>query len=153
MLDRHAWGHRYFAHAAAGFMATQDFEKLFYSTGADLRRFLSGRIACPHTVSDMMQEAFLKLMGAPPTTDIRNARAYLFRIAANLVINYGTRRREPIVPVLDEDGALSRDLSDERTPERIVDGSRRLRHVMEAIASLPPRCKEVFILYPTSPPY
>ncbi|BCA56539.1 ECF sigma factor [Nitrospira sp. KM1] len=129
-------------------MAAQDYEQLFHSAGDDLRRFLSRRITCPHAVSDMMQEAFLKLMGAQPATDIKDPRAYLFRIAANLAINHGTRRRDVAPPsaVSNSTEALP-EVSDERTPERVVEGNRQLRRVMDAIESLPERCKEVFILY------
>lgn len=130
-------------------LPVQDFEELFHSARNDLRRFLSRRVACPHTVSDLMQEAFLKLMGAPPATDIRDPRAYLFRIAANIAINHGRSSRETLLPAcaptLSDERSL--EIVDERTPERVLDGNRQLQRVMEAIESLPPRCKEVFVLY------
>jgi len=54
--------------------AKERFEQLFYSTADDLRRFLSRRIACPHTVADVMQEVFLKLMGAQTTGKLEMRR-------------------------------------------------------------------------------
>lgn len=130
-------------------MTSHDVEQLFLSAGDDLRRFLSRRIACPHTVSDLMQEAFLKLMGRQPAAEIRDPRGYLFRIASNLAINHGTRRRDldALSSEPDSGPAADRALRDDRTPERVVAGPDRLRRVMEAIESLPSRCKEVFILY------
>ncbi|NUN93421.1 MAG: hypothetical protein HUU04_06550, partial [Verrucomicrobiae bacterium] len=107
------------------------------SAGDDLRRFLSRRIACPHTVSDLMQEAFLKLMGRQPAAEIRDPRGYLFRIASNLAINHGTRRRDldALSSEPDSGPAADRSLRDDRTPERVVAGADRLRRVMEAIES------------------
>ncbi len=129
-------------------MATLDFEQLFRFASGDLRRYLSRRVTCPHTVSDLIQEAFVKLMGASPATDIRDARAYLFRTATNLAINHGTRQRETTVASAHEPGAETvLEGTDVRTPDRVVDGIHRLQRVMTAIDGLPPRCKEVFILY------
>ena len=130
-------------------MAAQDYERLFHSAGDDLRRFLSRKVSCPHTVADIMQEAFLRLMGAQPSTDIRDPRAYLFRIAANLAINHVTRGKDTIDPcdVEQASSATASALSEERTPERVVQGNQQLQRVMEAIDGLPSRCKTVFILY------
>lgn len=130
-------------------MAALDFEQLFRFAAGDLRRFLSRRISCPHTVSDLIQEAFVKLMGASPLTEIRDARAYLFRTAANLAVNHGMRQRETTVSHLTHEPGSEIVLEgiDVRTPDRVVDGIRRLHRVMAAIDGLPPRCKEVFILY------
>ncbi|MGC4097118.1 MAG: sigma-70 family RNA polymerase sigma factor [Nitrospira sp.] len=130
-------------------MAALDFEQLFRFASGDLRRYLSRRISCPHTVSDLIQEAFVKLMGASPLTEIRDARAYLFRTAANLAVNHGTRQRETTVSssTHEPDSETVLEGVDVRTPDRVVDGIRGLHRVMAAIDDLPPRCKEVFILY------
>src|SRR5262249_38484360 len=88
-------------------------------------------------------------MSASPFTEIRDARAYLFRTAANLAVNHGMRQRETTVSHLPHEpgSAIVLEGTDVRTPDRVVDGMRQLQRVMNVIDCLPPRCKEVFILY------
>lgn len=96
-----------------------------------------------------MQEAFLRLMGAQPSGDIRDPRAYLFRIAANLAINHASRRKNTVDPTEAEERPSldTKALSEERTPERVVQGNQQLQRVMTAIDNLPNRCRTVFVLY------
>lgn len=128
-------------------MAALDFEQLFRFASGDLRRFLSSRISSPHTVSDLIQEAFVKLMSASPLTEVRDARAYLFCTAANLAINHGTRQRETTVSSSGHEASSETVLeeADVRTPDRVVNVIQQLQRIMNVIDCLPPRCKEVFI--------
>ena len=53
---------------------------------ADLRAFLSARCGDPAEADDLLQELWLKVAGLP-SGPIANGRAYLFRVANNLVLD------------------------------------------------------------------
>lgn len=76
---------------------------------------------------------------------VGNVRAFLYRIARNLVID-GARERGKWSPwVLDEGlGGLIAD--DAPSAERAVLARDGLRLLLELVESLPPRCREVFAL-------
>ena len=49
---------------------------------------------------DILQEIFVKLYRSPPAEDVRNPRAYIFRMARNLAID-GAKKRKPDVSLDD----------------------------------------------------
>jgi RNA polymerase sigma-70 factor (ECF subfamily) len=53
---------------------------------SDLRRFLAARCGDPAEAEDLLQELWLKV-AALPSGPIANGRAYLFRVANNLVLD------------------------------------------------------------------
>ncbi|GAB7555456.1 RNA polymerase sigma factor [Novosphingobium sp. 11B] len=95
--------------------------------------------------ADIVQETWARAI--PPLREgkVENVRAFLYRIARNLVID-GARERGKWSPwVLDEDlGGLIAD--DAPSAERALLGRDRLRLLLELVESLPPRCREVFAL-------
>ena len=62
---------------------------------AALLRFLAARCGDPAEAEDLLQELWLKIATAP-TGPIANGRAYLFRIANNLVLDRARRRRRGV---------------------------------------------------------
>ncbi len=68
-----------------------DFAGLYVSERGQLRRLIHRIVANRTTTEDLVQDAFVKLMG-PSKSAIKNEKAYLARIARNLAIDH--RRRE-----------------------------------------------------------
>lgn len=95
--------------------------------------------------SDIVQETWARAI--PPLREgkVENVRAFLYRIARNLVID-GARDRGKWSPwVLDEDlGGLIAD--DAPSAEQAVLARDQLRVLLELVESLPPRCREIFAL-------
>jgi RNA polymerase sigma-70 factor (ECF subfamily) len=95
--------------------------------------------------SDIVQETWARAI--PPLREgrVENVRAFLYRIARNLVID-GARDRGKWSPwALDEDlGGLIAD--DAPSAEQAVLARDRLRVLLELVESLPPRCREIFAL-------
>lgn len=95
--------------------------------------------------SDIVQETWARAI--PPLREgrVENVRAFLYRIARNLVID-GARDRGKWSPwVVHEDlGGLIAD--DAPSAEQAVLASDRLRVLLELVESLPPRCREIFAL-------
>jgi RNA polymerase sigma-70 factor (ECF subfamily) len=107
---------------------------------AALRAFVSRRISDQHEVDDLVQEACTRLIARSQEQVLEEPRAYLFRIAANLITDRH-RRAAPMTALID----------DQLPPVRAVqeDGRRvaDLQAALEAaLDELGPRCRMVFIL-------
>lgn len=100
-------------------------------------RFLLRSTGEPETAEDLTQEVFLRAVRSAPELDgDPGARAWLFRVARNLLIDRARRseRRPP-----------SRSL--ETAPDHATPGSAGLRLELErALAALDPTDREVFLM-------
>jgi RNA polymerase sigma-70 factor (ECF subfamily) len=108
----------------------------------ELVRHVARRFGNRNLADDIAQD----LQSAPALPDIRNARAYLFRTANNLAIDYMRRdatqaRRFPSIDL--DDGIAAQTPS----PESVLDYKQRYALLEKAVAELPPRCREVFLLH------
>jgi len=113
---------------------------------SDLLRFIARRFGLSSLAADIAHDLYLKLCRTEATEKIRDPRAYLFSMAANLATDHlrvEARRSE----ILAEAGALVPVQTDELTPERHALARAELAHLEAAIEALPERCREVFCLY------
>jgi RNA polymerase sigma-70 factor (ECF subfamily) len=111
-----------------------DVDVLFAAHRAGVFRYLCRIVGRPETAQDLTQEVFLRVSRAPvPEADAAGRRAWVFRIARNLALNYvrDTRHdrgpadpREGAAPAVQELGAAIR----------------------QALAALPPLDRDVFLL-------
>lgn len=73
--------------------------------GEELYRFLLKRLRRRHEAEDLLQSVYLRFLQTPHTELVRQPRAYLYRIATNLISEFTLRnRREPVL--YDSDAAL-----------------------------------------------
>jgi RNA polymerase sigma-70 factor (ECF subfamily) len=107
---------------------------------------LRGRGNRAGDAEDIAQDACVRALGLTQREAVRDPVHYLMRIARNLFVDrQRSRKRE---------SALFRSLGDVEPkagnavdPERILAGKQDLRHVLAAIETLPPRCREAFTLH------
>ena len=108
-----------------------------------LTRRLRGLSDARQTAEDLAQEAYIRLaqVGAP----VLDARALLFRIAANLAHNHAKveRRRAALRQEAQE---LLWERDDQVTPERHAVAEDALRRTAIAVAALPPRARQILVL-------
>jgi RNA polymerase sigma-70 factor (ECF subfamily) len=108
--------------------------------------FFSRRIANAGDAEEMAQEVFFRLAKRPDVLAEPAIEGYLFEAAANLVRDQARRDR-----VRNPGGQVQIDTielsSDEPSAERTVEGKRRLRVVLDALAELSPKCRSVFLLH------
>ncbi|NPD17754.1 RNA polymerase sigma factor [Xinfangfangia sp. D13-10-4-6] len=107
-----------------------------------LRRYLTKMTGNLSMADDLIHDTFLRVLDKDrSTSQIRDPRAYLLRSARNLAINaLATQRRNPEISELPEvaDPAPA-------VVERMI-AREELLLVMSAIASLPTKRREVFIM-------
>ena len=83
------WAHRAMRLAEDGQTTASGLAAIYGASRAELLRFLSARCGNAAEAEDLLQDLWMKLEGANPGP-VANARAYLFRMANNLVLD---RRR------------------------------------------------------------
>lgn len=109
-----------------------------------LRAFIRRRVATAAETDDLVQEAFARLYAASAAGSIQEPQAYLFRIAANLIVDY---RRKAMSPLAQTDC-----YEDHLAPSVLPDQDANLRQTElqrlfeQALAELPDRQRQVFIL-------
>lgn len=111
----------------------------------ELLRFLARRLGSMHLAADIAHDLYLKLLTVADHPDIRDRKAYLFSMAANLATDHlrvEGRRDE----ILAESNGTVWHQSDELTPERHVLARAELRYLEKVIATLPERARQVFHL-------
>jgi RNA polymerase sigma-70 factor (ECF subfamily) len=105
-----------------------------------LWRFFQGR----PEAEDCLQETFLRAFRAyPRTPDLRNPRAWLYRIATNTARSHWARGTRQLVRTADLDARLPSPASS--VPD-LVDHRQRLRAVAAAVEALPPRQRAALLM-------
>jgi RNA polymerase sigma factor (sigma-70 family) len=109
-----------------------------------LRRFIRARVDNQHDAEDVIQEAYLRVLRYSAEHEVQSRERLLFSAARNLAID--SRRRRKVREKKAADCAV---LAAGHWPasDEVVDARERLRHVEAAIALLPVRCREVFLLH------
>jgi RNA polymerase sigma factor (sigma-70 family) len=108
-------------------------------------RYLRRRGATAEDALDMAQDAYLRLLKYEGATDIQSPPAMLFRIAGNVAADHvraaALRHRGRCVDIDVVELA-----SEQPSAERELSGEQSLAALRRAIAELPPKCREVFLL-------
>ena len=76
-----------------------EFQALYARTASPLRAYVLRTLSNPAQADDIVQETFLRLLIKPvPTRDLDELRAYVFRIASNLVVDHwrAHKREAPV---------------------------------------------------------
>jgi RNA polymerase sigma-70 factor (ECF subfamily) len=108
-----------------------------------LRSWLLSRFCAGSDVDDIVQEAYVRVLGAR-TEEMRNPKAFLFATARNLAVDRLRRRPTAGSPLADSD-ALSVMDEGPGAPE-VVSHAEELELLKQAIQSLPERCRQVITL-------
>jgi RNA polymerase sigma-70 factor (ECF subfamily) len=113
---------------------------------AALRAFVRGSFPRERDVEDVVQESYLRLCRARTAQPIRSARALLFTIARHVALSrVEWRRVSPEIAVGDL-AALPTVAEEGHDAAQAAARGETLRLLAEALAELPPRCREITIL-------
>ncbi len=109
-----------------------------------LYRYCYYRVADEREAEDLTETVFLKIWEALADADgcspIRNFRAWVYRVAHNLIIDRHRTRRET-QPILDEQSLVD----PQPLPERMVESNEAARRIARAIATLDATLQQVVV--------
>ncbi|MBX2832230.1 MAG: RNA polymerase sigma factor [Rhodospirillales bacterium] len=127
-------------------MATKaDTQQLFHQYGEEVRRFLTRKLSCLDTAEDLTQETFARLLRIDSDIIIEDGRAFIYKTANNLAIDHMRSQRRRRTDATDHD-TMALIADDRPNAETQTGDRRRLQVLQQAIAELPPRTREIFIL-------
>ena len=112
-----------------------------------LKRFISRFLRNTQDIEDVAQEAFLRAYsaGKDADTEIKQPKSFLFRIAKNVAVSELRSKSRQITDYI-EDQAAPDVLQGEWTTEDEVMARQKLGIHCEAVATLPPQCRRVYLL-------
>jgi RNA polymerase sigma factor (sigma-70 family) len=122
-------------------MTAQQLKSMFLECRPALLRFLRARGAATDEAEDLLQDLFLKLE-VQPTGPIAEPRAYLYRMADNLMLD----RQRSAQRRARREGAWLEDSTNPaaRATDHLLIAQEQLRQVGAALATLPLRTVEIF---------
>ena len=110
-----------------------------------LRSYLRGDFPGVRDIDDVVQESYLRIWKARAAQPVRSAKSFLFTVARHLALDLMRRSlRSPIVAVAD---LSALDIADDQPDVRDAAVTQeKLVLLAQAVATLPPRCREVVVL-------
>ncbi len=112
---------------------------------ASLRRWLLRFKPAGIEIDDVIQEAYATFADLETVEDIRFPRAYLFQVARSVITKHVRKARVVSIQAMDDLTQLGHE-DEGPSPERITIDRDQLRWLAEAIASMPAKTQEAFIL-------
>lgn len=110
-----------------------------------LRAYLRGRFSSLHDIDDLVQETYARILRAREVGKASLSRAYLFVTARNAALDQLRRKRLISIEEIAEGEQLA--VVDERPDAaEAASHAQEIALLCEAIATLPKRCREVFVL-------
>ena len=118
-------------------------DEIAHATGSDLLRFLRARLSSPADAQDLAQEVYLRLLRVKDTSAIRNRRAYVLRVAANIVMEWRMLCRNKLTHTPDPLDYMA----DDNDTEHQAWLEQQTAELEAALDSLTPKCRAVLIMH------
>lgn len=119
--------------------------RLFVSTRRELFVYLSRKVG-RDDASDLLQETFVRVLRHGRFDAVADPQSLLRRIAVNLARDHARRRRTE-AKVIDVGATPDLAASTDHPPDTRLEAEEKWRQLREAVDGLPPRCREVFLLF------
>lgn len=134
------------ASSTRSFEASIPFDELYDVEAPKLARFFRRRLPQPDHVKDFVQEVFIRFFRASGATKPKNPEAYLQRIARNLLYDaFRSTDRQVARKLVPLDQAI--DVSIPANQADWLDAEIMFKRYKSALAALPPKTREVFLLH------
>ncbi len=112
---------------------------------AALQKYLRKFTAGAEDVEDLVQEAYVRVCAMSPAQVVDSPRALLFSIARNLAVDRARQKASRATDDVADFEPLNVS-SQEAQPDEQVDLRRRFESFCDAVDTLPPLCRRVFVL-------
>ncbi len=124
----------------------------YFEQRTALGRFLQARLGMSADVEDVLQDLYLKVAALDPTMEVRDTRAFLYRLASNQMMDRwrsGQRSvaRDAAWRLANHAVGTTEDMDDAPSAEAVVAGRQRLASLTTAVARLPDKTRTVFSLH------
>lgn len=112
-----------------------------------LKKYLARFFSKQQDIDDIAQETFLKVFATELRTKVRSPRKLMFRVAKHLALNELQKKINTTTDYIEDfdDSPVIMDMQ-QVSAEDVLDNRRKLCAFSKAVASLPPNCRQVFIL-------
>lgn len=120
-------------------MQSESLDQLFQQHARELSGYLTRQLGSRELAADLCQEVYLRLRGVSAPHTMENPRAFLFRIARNLLIDHRRRQSaQPISVTLSDPQLMIEDMeSNIPNPEAAASSAQALSELRLALAELP----------------
>jgi len=115
----------------------------FQHYSSDLLTFFCRKVGEPDA-DDLVQEVYLRALTSPSSAAVIKPKAFLYKIATNLVVDYVRKQSHRQHDNYEE--IEDRTITSLLGPEDSVHGSERLKKFREALAQLPADHRRAFLL-------
>lgn len=117
-----------------------------------MRRFFQARLGPAADVEDLLQDLYLKVVAVDADAEVREPRAYLYRLASNLMMDrWRSGRRAAARDAAWRDvthvSGPTEDVDDGPSAEAVVAGRQQMAALLAAVDRLPDRTRAIFRLH------
>ena len=121
------------------------FAEEIHAHDGPLKAYLRGSFPRVRDVEDIVQESYLRIWRIRATQPIRSAKAFLYTVAKRLAVDWVRREKTAAIDRVEDLGALSV-FEDGKSALDTLHRADIVELMIAAVASLPPRCREIVIL-------
>jgi len=126
--------------------------EVYFEQREALARFLRARTGGAPDVEDLLQDLYLKTSQVEPSMEVRDPRAFLYRLASNLLLDRrrsGQRAgaRDGAWRMLTHATSGAEDIDDAPSAEAVVAGRERLAALVAALETLPAKTSAIFRMH------
>ncbi|TQV76036.1 sigma-70 family RNA polymerase sigma factor [Exilibacterium tricleocarpae] len=122
---------------------TSAIARIYRDYNGMIRRYLQVNLRSREDAEDLLQETFVRFQKHQAAADIDKPKNFLFTIARNLMID---RKRHQKVSEVDPAQEIDELMDPLSSVERLAAAEEHFGVLCDAVASLPPQCRRVFIL-------
>ncbi|HAQ49360.1 MAG TPA: RNA polymerase sigma factor [Glaciecola sp.] len=117
----------------------------FRNNQLSLRNFIARYMISSHDIDDVSQETFLRAYKAEKDNRIDHPKAFLFRIAKNLMLSEFSRKARKITDYMEDCDEFNTAFNTESLESDVM-AQQKLGIYCEAVAALPEQCRRVIIM-------
>ncbi|WP_242083653.1 RNA polymerase sigma factor [Aestuariivivens sediminis] len=119
----------------------KNYEQLFNTHSTTVFNFIYYKCGDRQQAEDIVQDAFIKLWRNCSKVDFEKAKSYVFTVARNLFFNEAAHKKIVLKYQSNPNSSINN-----QTPEFILEEQQFMEKLNEAIAGLPEKQREVFLL-------